>query len=329
MRRLLEYLSARRSLIVFFVLAVLIVRALGFLANQDAEYVKYETLLLLFAFICVLLSDGARWRRRRRQFRQIGLRTELLPRELPEPLDALSADYNELIRALSAQSESLRAAALSESEEQREYYTLWVHQIKTPIAAMRLLLGGRDDDNARLMKQELFKVEQYADLALKFVKLGDLANDLVVSLCDLDEAAQKAVKKYSLLFVYGKLSVTIDQLSVQVPSDPMWLGFILEQLLSNSVKYTHAGGVHIFMKDGALVVSDTGIGIRKEDLPRIFEKGYTGYNGRMDNRASGIGLYLVKRAADALGIRVRVESELGRGTSVSLRFPVRDEFMQM
>ena len=107
------------------------------------------------------------------------------------------------------------------------------------------------------------------------------------------------------------------------------LGFILEQLLSNSVKYTRTGGVRIYMENAALVVEDTGIGIRKEDLPRIFEKGYTGYNGRMDTRASGIGLYLVKRAADGLGISISVTSEVGKGTRVSLRFPAYDEFEHM
>jgi signal transduction histidine kinase len=137
------------------------------------------------------------------------------------------------------------------------------------------------------------------------------------------------VKKYSLLFVYSKLSARVEPLSKDVPCDRMWLEFILCQLLSNSVKYTHTGGVRIYMEKGDLVVEDSGIGIRKEDLPRIFEKGYTGYNGRMDTRASGIGLYLVKRTADALGIRINVTSELGKGTRVSLHFPVYDVFAQM
>lgn len=106
----------------------------------------------------------------------------------------------------------------------------------------------------------------------------------------------------------------------------MWLGFIISQLLSNSVKYTRAGGVRISMDGAALIVEDTGIGIRMEDLPRIFEKGYTGYNGRMDTRASGIGLYLAKRAADALRITIAVASVLGKGTRVTLRFPKLDEF---
>ena len=137
------------------------------------------------------------------------------------------------------------------------------------------------------------------------------------------------MKKYSLLFVYSKLTAKIEPLQKDIPCDRMWLEFILGQLLSNSVKYTHTGGVRIYMEQNALVVEDTGIGIRKEDLPRIFEKGYTGYNGRMDTRASGIGLYLVKRTATALGIRVEVASELGKGTRVSLHFPVLDEFAQM
>ena len=180
-----------------------------------------------------------------------------------------------------------------------------------------------------LLRMELFKVEQYADLALKFIKLSDIASDLVIEQCDLNEIAHASVKKNSLLFVYQKLSVKIEPLAKSVPSDSMWLGFILGQLLSNAVKYTRTGGVRIYMDGSALVVEDTGIGIRKEDLPRIFEKGYTGYNGRMDNRASGIGLYLVKRTADALNIQIHVESELGNGTRVRMTFPKHDEFMQM
>ena len=194
---------------------------------------------------------------------------------------------------------------------------------------MRLILDAQEGESTSLLRQELFKVDQYADLALKFIKLSDIADDLVVERCDLNEIARAAVKKYSLLFIYSKLAVEIGQLAKDVPCDRMWMGFILEQLLSNSIKYTRSGVVKIYMKGAALVVEDSGIGIRKEDLPRIFEKGYTGYNGRMDTRASGIGLYLVKRAATALGIQVSVDSEMGRGTRVTMQFPKYDEFAAM
>lgn len=329
MRRFLDYLASRRAALLLYVLSISTVLLLGYLAQQDMVYVRYTCVIISFIFFCVLLGDGARYRRTRRRMEQMHMRTELLPRELPEPLDGLGRDYDALIRALKQENDHLTSESIRQQEEQKEYYTLWVHQIKTPISAMRLLLDKQSDEEAKLLKQELFKVDQYADLALKFVKLSDIASDLVIERCDLNEIARAAVKKYSLLFVYSKLTVSIDPLTRDIPCDRMWLEFILCQLLSNSVKYTHTGGVRIYMEQNALVVEDTGIGIRKEDLPRIFEKGYTGYNGRMDTRASGIGLYLVKRAATALGISVEVASELGKGTRVTLRFPVLNEFAQM
>ena len=329
MRKLFDYLASRRAALLLYVLSICAVLLLGYLAQQEMIYVRYACIIISFIFVCVLLGDGARYRRSRRRLSQVHMRTELLPRELPDPIDGLTGDYDTIIRALTQENERLKTESIRQQEEQKEYYTLWVHQIKTPISAMRLLLDHKDDEGARLLKQELFKVDQYADLALKFVKLGDIASDLIIERCDLGEIARAAVKKYSLLFVYSKLTAQIDPLTKDIPCDRMWLEFILYQLLSNSVKYTHTGGVRIYMDKNALVVEDTGIGIRKEDLPRIFEKGYTGYNGRMDTRASGIGLYLVKRAADALGIRVEVSSVLGKGTRVVLRFPVLDEFAQM
>lgn len=329
MRKLLDYFASRRALLLLYLLSMCTVLLLGYLAQQDTVYVRYSCVIISFIFVCLLMGDGARYRRSRRRMEQLHLRTELLPRELPEPLDGLAGDYEAVIRALTQENERLKTESIRQQEEQKEYYTLWVHQIKTPISAMRLLLDKESGDEGKLLKQELFKVDQYADLALKFVKLGDIASDLIIERCDLNEIARAAVKKYSLLFVYSRLSVSMEPLAKDIPCDRMWLEFILCQLLSNSVKYTHTGGVRIYMEQNALVVEDTGIGIRKEDLPRIFEKGYTGYNGRMDTRASGIGLYLVKRAADALGIRLEVTSELGKGTRVSLRFPVLDEFAQM
>lgn len=329
MRKFLDYIASRRAALMLYALSIATVLLIGYLAQQDTVYVRYACVIISFIFVCLLLGDGARYRRSRRRLRHLDQHPELLPRELPEPIDGLSRDYDGIIRALKQENDRLKTESIRVQEEQKEYYTLWVHQIKTPISAMRLLLDTKDDEGGKLLKQELFKVDQYADLALKFVKLGDIASDLIVERCDLNEIARAAVKKYSLFFVYSKLSVSIEPLAKDIPCDRMWLEFILCQLLSNSVKYTHTGGVRIYMEQTALIVEDTGIGIRKEDLPRIFEKGYTGYNGRMDTRASGIGLYLVKRAADALGIRLEVSSELGKGTRVSLRFPVLNEFAQL
>ena len=191
---------------------------------------------------------------------------------------------------------------------------------------MRLVLRENDSAEALVLRQELFKVERYAELALQYVKLREIANDLVIERCDLGRIVRESVKKYGLLFVYKGLSVEIAPLAGSVVSDAKWLGFILEQLLSNAVKYTNEGGVKVCMESGCLVIEDSGIGIRPEDLPRIFEKGYTGYNGRVDTRASGVGLYLTRQVADALAIRIDVRSQLGHGTRVALSFPDADTF---
>ena len=300
-----------------------------YLCGVSAADIRYFAgLEIVFLVVSAVFCGIRYWYRLRTVKRQIrdymqGMQT------LSDTEDALEEVYMDALEQLQNKRQEEKGAYRNQQREMEEYYALWVHQIKTPISAMRLLLDANRDEQTPLLRQELFKVDQYADLALKFVKLGDIQSDLVIERCDLNEIAHAAVKKYSLLFVYSKLSARVEPLSKDVPCDRMWLEFILCQLLSNSVKYTRSGGVRIYMEKGDLVVEDSGIGIRKEDLPRIFEKGYTGYNGRMDTRASGIGLYLVKRTADALGIRINVTSELSKGTRVLLHFPVYDEFAQM
>jgi signal transduction histidine kinase len=204
--------------------------------------------------------------------------------------------------------------------EQVEYYTMWVHQIKTPISAMRLALQSSGQVSLSLLEQELFKIEQYVELALSYTRMKDLSNDLVIREYDLEDIVNQSIKKYAPLFIYKKLSVYVEEFHETVATDSKWLAFILEQLLSNAVKYTYQGGVTITYRDKTLRIIDTGIGIRSEDIDRIFEKGYTGYNGRIDKKASGIGLYLTKKTADALSVKITVTSKVGEGTAVSVTF---------
>lgn len=182
----------------------------------------------------------------------------------------------------------------------------------------------QDGDRA-VMRQELFKIEQYAMMALRFIKLESISSDIVLAPCRLDSAVKEQVRSHSIPFVYKGLSVSVNVSGQSIMTDKKWLGFIIEQLISNAVKYTNKGGVTICGDAKTLSIEDTGIGIMPEDLPRIFEKGYTGYNGRIDDRSSGIGLYMAKRAADALSIRIGVESRLGRGTRSRFTFRTAKE----
>lgn len=209
-------------------------------------------------------------------------------------------------------------------QEKQDFFALWAHQIKTPISALNLLLQGENTDRASC-RQELFKVEGYVEMALNYMRFEDMRNDLMLEKYSLEELVRQVVKKYATLFIYNHVSIELRDLQYQVLTDEKWFCFVLEQLLSNAIKYTGQGSVTVFAQDTGhgicLVVKDTGIGIKGEDLPRIFEKGFTGYNGRLDKKASGLGLYLCKGVCDRLGHRLEVSSRPGEGTEVRLLFP--------
>jgi signal transduction histidine kinase len=326
MNKLLSYIVYRRALLLYYVIAVAVVTTLQYLTGQDSGITGYTVLLLSFFLLIILLIDGRRYYKHRKMLENISdclinCASELV---LPEPSDPLEGEYLKLLRELANEYEALKKKVSMLQNDSLEYYTLWVHQIKTPIAALSLVLSKMEDSQAGVIKQELFKVERYADMALRYIKLSDISSDLVIETCALSELIRESAKKFSVLFVYQKLSLDIMPTKQTVLSDKRWLGFILEQLISNAVKYTNSGAVKIYIENGRLIIEDSGIGIRPEDLPRIFDKGYTGYNGRIDSRASGIGLYLAKKAADALGITIKIKSELGKGTKVYLGFPETD-----
>lgn len=263
-----------------------------------------------------------RWLRLRRRY---GLLTRLtltagdpLP-QLPPAQSALEGAYQDLIQALSRQNRALRTENAARTRDLTDYYTTWAHQIKTPIAAMRLTLDAEDTPAARQLRSQLFRVEQYVDMAMTFLRLGEGVSDYVLRECPLDDIVRGAVKKFSGEFILRRLRLEYRPLPGTVLTDEKWLSFVLEQVLSNALKYTPAGSVTIAMAgEGILCIRDTGMGIAPEDLPRIFDKGYTGLRGRSDKRASGIGLWLCREICTRLGHRIWAESAPDRGTAVFL-----------
>ena len=330
MTKLLHYLKYRWPLFVFALLSGLLVYAVFNWGGQSMQLCWYLEGLMFFCLAAVALVDAPRFVRRYGLLLQLQERLSSIPKELPLPQNGLEQQYQALLEQFVELTQRLRQQQANALSEGLSYYTLWVHQIKTPIAAMRLVLQQNQTPQAAVLQQELFKIERYAELALSYVKLNEIGTDLVIEHVDLNRLVHESVKKYGLLFVYQKLSVRIDPLAVDVISDAKWLRFLVEQILSNAVKYTKEGGVHIYMESTpshpVLVVEDTGIGIRPEDLPRIFEKGYTGYNGRQEDRASGIGLYLARRTANALSVQIEIQSAPHQGTKVTLAFPSTDPF---
>lgn len=263
--------------------------------------------------------------------------------QLPEATDDVELLYHRLLENQSiARSESESSAAVRQSR-MRDYYSMWVHQIKTPISAMKLLLEAERDELGQLMcdeeqqaaltelsgnmdslEDELFRIEEYVSMALQYQRVSSTENDFVLEKVSVDDIIRDTIKKYAKIMIRRHIGINYSGTGQEVYTDGKWLAFILEQILSNAIKYTSQGVVTIETAEEKdrffITIKDTGIGIKAEDLPRVFEKGYTGYNGHADKKATGIGLYLCRQMADKLGHTIRMESELGKGTKVWIGF---------
>ena len=229
-------------------------------------------------------------------------------------------EYCEMIDVLAGRIQSLQNDFSEKKRAADDYYTSWVHQIKTPIATMKLQLS-EDTEEIRALLGELFRIEQYVDMVLSYIRLDGDSNDLVIKDYSLDEIIRETLRKFAQQFIMRKLRLNYIPTEKRAVTDKKWLSFILEQLMSNALKYTPSGEITVSVEDNTIKISDTGIGIAPEDLPRIFEKGYTGLNGRIGQRSSGLGLFLTKKAADLLSLSVSAQSTVGKDTTFSVALP--------
>lgn len=316
---LLSYIRAHIGVALFLAGSAAVFAVVLFLSGLPAEPVRYAALLCAVAGVICALPGYLQYRRRYKA-------AELALQGLPEAVDRLRAPSGAVEEAYDAALRRLCAMlAKSETDRQRQrienadYFTMWIHQIKTPIAAMQLILREQDDARSRELLAELFRIDQYAEMALTYARLESPTTDLVLRRCAVEPIVRSVVRQYAGQFVRRHIALRCEIEPVCALTDEKWLAFILGQLLSNAVKYTENGTVMVRVtKELVLSVSDTGIGIAPEDLPRIFEKGFTGYNGRAGRKSTGLGMYLSRCAAEKLGHRISVQSAPGQGTTVSV-----------
>ncbi len=317
------YLKMHRKGIGIFFLFSLVFLVVFFLYGLPWEAVAYAVALCGFTGGLLLIWDYRRFCKKRRQLilmqEEIGLGLEKLP-----PADyEIEELYQELLRLLYQEKQQSMDDSSRSYRELTEYYTIWAHQIKTPIAAMDLILQQEasvgESVAARELSEELKEIRQYVDMVLVVLRLDSDSTDYVIQEYELDHILKQAVKKYATQFIYKKLTLNYKPVNRSVLTDEKWLLFVVEQVLSNALKYTRTGSVDIFLEEpDTLCIRDTGMGIAPEDLPRIFEKSYTGYNGRSDKKASGIGLYLSKRICQKLSHTITADSVVGEGTTVRI-----------
>lgn len=332
-----NYIREKLPIIILYLVEAVIFMGIAGLYGYDnaVTNMRYAFLLVMVLGIAATIWKYIPYRRKFLDLQEILSKDGVGSLDIPETNKITEKLYQEIIE----QEEKSKSRLIYELDEKKQdmadYYTMWIHQIKTPIAAMKLLLNREEQENKRnagekQVIEELFKIEQYAEMALHYARLDSMSSDMLFKNCDICNIVKQAVKKYFVLFAGSGLSFELEDFEMTAVTDEKWLIFAIEQLLSNAIKYTPEGKIHIYgiNKDGKkskenvthVVIADTGIGIGEEDLPRIFERGFTGYNGRMDKRSTGIGLYLCRQIMDKLSHSIEIKSVRGSGTRVVLGF---------
>lgn len=316
----ITYLRDRAKNIGVFLLFSLIFLCTFILYRLPVEAVLYPV-GLCGVLGCVFLGlDMGRARERHRRLEQLSRLSGAVMGDFPAPTGQDDRDYQRIISLLRQEQTQREGEMQRRYGDMVDYYTVWAHQIKTPIASMRLTLQSQDSAAARQLLEELQRIEQYVEMVLAFLRLDSDSTDYLFREYDLDGIVRGAVRKFSTQFIRRHIALHYEPLSLRVLTDEKWLAFVVEQVLSNALKYTPDGGQVWVELEGAatLCIRDNGMGIAPEDLPRIFQKGYTGYNGRADKKASGLGLYLCRRICTNLGHTIDAQSTPGQGTTIRI-----------
>lgn len=314
------YWRQRRLLILVLVFFSFIFASAFALYHVPLSAALYPAGLCALFGVIFLLLDMRKSYVRHNRLLEIHKFSDVAMDLFPEKNTMADADYQRVVELLMEEHRRLENQMNLRYSDMIDYYTVWVHQIKTPIASMRLNLQNEDSPLSRKVSEDLFRIEQYVEMVLCYLRLDSDATDYVFREYDLDEMVKQVVRKFASQFIRRKIKLDYQPLDTKVITDEKWFSFVIEQVLSNALKYTQAGTITIEMeREKNLCIRDTGIGIAAEDLPRIFEKGYTGYNGRRDKKASGIGLYLCRRICGNLGHTITASSSPDSGTVIRIR----------
>lgn len=307
-----HHLYSRRFILLLLLIVFSIMGMFAFIFEDGRSLLEYQLLLafLLASFFLGMDLASAYKEYRNQLFYASG-----------RPQTALEALLFEKLALLEMDKKNRAIEEREKLNDLMDYYTLWAHQIKTPIAASSLLVGEIEDKKVKnQLEQELFKIESYVNIVLQYLRLESFHEDLVLKKENLEDLVKEIVKKYAIFFIQKGLSLNLHDLDRTIITDKKWFVVILEQVLSNSLKYTSQGGIEIYFQEDTLYIKDSGLGIQDADLLRVFERGFSGYNGRLTQQSSGLGLYLSKKIADELGHQISIASQVGQGTTVMIGF---------
>ncbi len=312
-----SYLKGRLLLFAGLFLIIAVFNITLFLYRVNLEIIIYASILALCLIFLLIYLDFKKYQAAYKTIKALDAYYD----ELPKTRDVIISEYEAKIAYLKEELKKEIAQKDREQKELSDYYDLWVHQIKTPIAALHLILDEKKDLDLEI---ELLRIEEYVNMVLNYTRLK--GSDYVIKKVNVKDIIAEVLKELAPFFIRKKLSLYYEPKDLIITSDKKWLHFVLAQILSNALKYTKEGYIKIELDDQSLTISDTGQGIAKEDLPRVFDKAFSGLAGRRDQRASGIGLYLSKAILDTLHHSITITSQIDKGTKVKIDFKEKRKF---
>ena len=297
MKLFLDYMKSQSVILFGYLLVCIVFISISILATIEMEYIFLGIEILGFILFIYLIVFWFHYQK----------------------LSDVKDDNERLVN----ENRTLKSEMLNQKDDLNAYFLMWLHQIKTPMTVSKLLLDKPDENTTSKLKMQLMYIEQYINMAMNYLKMIDHSTDMDITEVNLDDIIKDLLKKYSLLFIHNHISLEYQSNLTYVISDSQWLTILIEQILSNALKYTENGKIAIqyLEEKHALEIRDTGIGIRSEDIPKIFDRGYSGFNGRMNEKSSGLGLYLARKISERLNIQIEVESKLSKGSIFRLVFP--------
>lgn len=251
----------------------------------------------------------------------------LLPEVLNEPNFIEGEEINYIFKVLRRDMHENVKYYKNIQEEYREYIEMWVHEIKTPIASTKLLIENNTNEITRKIDTQMDKIENFVEQVLYYSRSDEVGKDYIIKKIELSKVVKYVVKKNQRDFIGKRISLKLGELDEIIYSDAKWIEFILNQIVGNAIKYSKGQGDKIKIESKTLAnsvvltIEDNGVGIIERDLNRVFEKGFTGENGRKFGKSTGIGLYLCKKLCDKMGLGLNIESEENKGTKVTVIFP--------
>lgn len=337
----INYLKDKVSLIIFYsfiMIFIFVVICIVPNASFLSSNVLYVIAVSMILFISFLIADFMKIRDYSRQLKNLeSLKDSDAISILPRPVTNEQKIYNEFLENLYLQHSEEILRIQNEFKENTDFLTAWVHEIKTPITAIKLAVGNNygDSEILNIVNEEINRIEDYVQKVLCYSRVNDFSNDYIIGSMDISNVIKNCIKKHSNLFIKKHIQVKLGNISYTIDTDVKWIQFILDQLVSNALKYTGNGGritIDMHQNDSEFILSirDNGIGIKAEDIPNLFKRTFTGYNGRCDaSNSTGLGLYLSQKLANKLGHYITINSKAGEGTEACVHFPKLSSYYEV